>query len=235
MDLLQRLIYDLSRLPYHYNIVELYTLFFEQVLPILSTGVIALGLLVAGYVARDRAGGPQRGIRRVALAGWLSAVGMAIYVVTPLLLDAQGVTPVVGHVRFYGLFFLPVGAIAGVLAVIVGSSSRLAPRDSSSPLARFSAAGYASGFTVLWLLFVLYTWLVLGETMNVTFALIRATTTAALGALLFAAAPYLVHVAELRTRRMLPVWGYGLLVAGTVALLVAQAATLVLHIGADVL
>jgi hypothetical protein len=182
----------------------LYTQFFEQVLPILTIACIMLGLLLAGYSAREDTGAAHRGMRRVALAGILSVLGSVMYVAVPVWLDSVGLSPTQGHLRFYGLFFIPVGALAGVLAVMVGSSRRRAPQEGKSLLARFSAAEYAIGYATLWPVFVLYSWIVLGTTMMLGFALIRATATVALGALLFAVAPYFVHVAEPQPRRRLP-------------------------------
>jgi hypothetical protein len=235
LDILRRIIYDLDRLPYHYNVVTLYGLFFQDLLPLISLGCIALGLLMAGYACTDASGMPQSALRRVALAGALSVTGIALYILVPIWLDAQGITPAQGHIRFYGMFFIPVGALAGVLAVMAGSSLRLTPADGKRRLVLFSVAGYAIGFVVMWLVFFLYSRIILGATMIVAFALIRATATAALGGLLFAVAPYLVHVVAERPARRLLAWGYGLLVVGTIALLVAQVTTLVLNLHADVL
>jgi hypothetical protein len=235
MGITRRLLHDFARLPYHYNVVTLYSLLFESVLPLIGLGCIALGLLVAGYAYTDSAGAPHWGVRRAALAGALSVVGMALYVVMPIWLDALGLTASQGHIRFYGMFFLPVGALAGVLAVMVGSARRLAARDGRSPAGRFSVPGYIIGFVVMWPLFLAYSELMLGATMVVQLALVRATVTAALGALLFAVAPYLIQVVEPRPWKRLVAWGYGLLAAGAIALVVAQATTLVLNLHVDVL
>jgi hypothetical protein len=159
---------------------------------------------------------------------------MALYGAVPLWLNQLGITPSQGHVRFYGLFFIPIGAVAGVLAVLVGTSRWLAPRKGTAKTAFFSLATYALGFVLLWLAFYLYSQLILGATMIVRFALIRATVTAALGALLFAVAPNAVHAVEARPwRRLLP-WGYGLVLAGVVALLVAELTGAVLGMHVDV-
>lgn len=230
LEIVRRLIYDFSRLPYHFDVPTLFALFFQRVQPIIGLWCIALGLLAVGYAAVNAEGEPYRALRRVALGGAFSLLAIFVYVFVPIWLDSLGISPDPGHVRFYGTFFIPVGALAGVLAVLVGSARWLAPSPEKRRPAPLSLAGYLVGFVVLWLVFLLYSWLVLGTTMRVEFGLVRATVTAALGALLFAAAPYLIHVVEPRPARRLLPWGYGLLVAGTIALLVAQMVSFVLGI-----
>ena len=217
-----RLIQDFERLAFHFDVYTLYGLFFSRALPIIGWVCIALGLLASGYALPDASGNPRRAFRRIALAGALSLLGVVLYIVIPLWLDSIGITPVPTHLRFYGMFFLPVGALAGVLAVLTGSNrrfARLAERASWMPIA---LAGFVIGFVVMWVVFLLYSWLILGATMNVPFGLIRATATAVLGALLFACAPYLIHVVAHRPATRLLSWGYGLLVTGAISLLVAQ-------------
>jgi hypothetical protein len=235
LDLLRRMIYDFDRLTYHYDVTSLYALFFQDALPLIGLGCIALGVLVTGYAFPDASGAPRRGLRRVALAGVLSAVGIALYILVPIWMDSLGITPAPGHLRFYGMFFIPVGALAGVLAVMVGSTRRFAPSEKTRGPMRFSLTGYAIGFVVLWLVFLFYSWLILGATMVLDFALVRSTATAALGALLFALAPHLIHVVEPRPGKRLLAWGYGLLVAGILALFVAQVTTLVLSVRSNIL
>src|SRR5260221_10410194 len=132
-----RLIHDFERLAFHYDAVTLYGLFFQRALPIIGLACIALGLLASGYALPDAAGNPRRAFRRVALAGALSLLGMVLYIVVPLWLDSLGITPAPTHLRFYGMFFLPVGALAGVLAVLAGPSrpfARLAGKPRGRPL-----------------------------------------------------------------------------------------------------
>jgi hypothetical protein len=235
MNILQRLLHDFDRLAFHYGVVTLYALFFQRVLPLISLACIALGLLVAGFGFPDPSGGQHRAVRRVALAGALSVLGIGLYIVVPIWLDSLRLTPSPGHVRFYGMFFLPVGAVAGVLAVLIGSSRRFAAVAGKPRRVPVFFTGYIIGFVVLWLVFVLYSRLMLGLTMIVAFALIRATVTAALGALIFALAPYLIRVADRRPAQRLLPWGYGLLVAGSLALVLAEVVTTVLTLHADVL
>jgi hypothetical protein len=235
VDFLKRLIHDFDRLTFHYNVVTLYGLFFQRVLPLISLACIALGLLVAGYALPDPSGSQFRALRRVALAGALSIIGIGIYSVVPIWLDSLGITPVPGHLRFYGMFFLPVGALAGVLAVLAGSSRRFAAGADKPRRAPFSLVGYGLGFVVLWLCFLLYSRLILGATMIVAFALVRATVTAALGAVIFAFAPYLIRVVDRRPAHWMLSWGYSLLVAGFISLLLAQVVTQVLSLRGDVL
>lgn len=240
MDVLKRLIYDFDRLAYHYNVVTLYGLFFQRVLPLISLACIVLGLLIAGYALPDPSGSQFRALRRVALAGALSIIGIGVYIVVPIWLDSLGITPAPGHLRFYGMFFLPVGALAGVLAVVVGSSRHFAagadkPGRTPFWLVGYGLVGYGLGFVVLWLSFLLYSRLILGVTMIAVFALPRATVTAALGAVIFGFAPYLVRVVDRRPARWVLSWGYGLLVAGTISLLLAQVVTQVLSLRGDVL
>ena len=235
MDFFNRLLHDFDRLLYHYQVVSLYGLFFQNVLPILGLGCIALGLLVAGYAFPDPSGSQYRGLRRVALGGLLSVVSIGLYVLVPIWLDSLGLTPAPGHLRFYGMFFLPVGALAGVLAVVFGSWRRHSPPADKPARLPFSLAGYAVGFVVLWVVFLLYSRLMLGTTMNVPFGLIRATVTSALGALLFALAPYLIRAADRRPTPRLLSWGYGLLVAGSLAMVLAQVVTQILNLRSDVL
>jgi hypothetical protein len=234
MGFFNTLLHDFDRLLFHYNIVSLYGLFFQRVLPILGLASIVLGLLVAGYAFPDPSGSQYRGLRRVAVGGVLTVVAIGLYVLVPIWLDSRGLTPVPGHLRFYGMFFLPVGALAGVLAVVFGSWHRLAPPNRPSRVP-FSLAGYVVGFVVLWLVFLLYSRLMLGITMNVPFGLIRATVTSALGALLFAVAPYLIRAADRGPASRLLSWGYGLLVAGALALVLAQVVTQILSLQSDVL
>jgi len=229
------LIHDFERLAFHYDAVTLYGLFFQRALPIIGLACIALGLLASGYALPDAAGNPRRAFRRVALAGALSLLGMVLYIVVPLWLDSLGITPSPTHLRFYGMFFLPVGALAGVLAVLAGSSrqfARLAEKPRRMP---FSLAGFVMGFVVMWVVFLIYSRLILGVTMNVPFGLIRATATAVLGALLFAFAPYLIHVVEQRPAARLLSWGYGLLVIGAISLLVAEVVTQILSLRVNII
>ncbi|HZC79907.1 MAG TPA: hypothetical protein VE258_19285 [Ktedonobacterales bacterium] len=97
----------------------------------------------------------------------------------------------------------------------------------------FSLAGFAIGFVVMWVVFLMYSRLILGVTMNVPFGLIRATATAVLGALLFA--PYLIHVVEQRPATRLLSWGYGLLVTGAISPLVAQVVTQILSLRVNII
>ncbi len=234
MSFFQRWLHDFERLRFHYDIVTLYGLFFQRVVPILGMGCIALGLVLAGYALADPPGSERRGVRRVALGATLSVLGVGLYTVVPIGLDSVGLTPSQGHLRFYGMFFLPVGALAGALAVAVGCSRAFAPR-ADRPAQRFSVAGYGAGFVVMWLVFLLYSWIILGTTMNVGFGLIRATVTAALGAIFFALAPYLISVVDQRPAQRLLSWGYGLVVAGAISLLLAQVVTQVLSLRSDLL
>ena len=235
MGIFQRLIHDFDRLPYHYSIVTLYSLFFQRVLPVIGLVAITLGLLVAGYALPDSPGQPRRAIRRVALAALLSAVGIGLYTLVPIWLDSAGFTPVPGHLRFYGMFFLPVGALAGVLAVLVSSHRVFAEPGGKPRRGLFSLNAYLVGFIVLWIAFLLYSRLILGATMVVSFGLIRATVTSALGAFLFAFAPYLIGAADRRASPRLLPWGYGLVVAGCMLLILAQVVTQVLSVNADIL
>jgi hypothetical protein len=233
---LQRLFYDFERLAFHYDIATLYGQFFVRVLPIIGLTCIALGLMASGSALSDTSGNPRRAVRRIALAGAYSLLGVALYVLIPLGLDALGITPTPTHVRFYGMFFLPVGAFAGVLAVVVSSTSWFAHLEGESKQRPFSRVGYGIGFAVLWIVFLLYSRLMLGATMIIAFGLIRATASAAIGALLFAYAPYLICAIERRpaSGRLLP-WGYGLLIAGAISLLVAQVVTQVLSLNVNII
>src|SRR5258708_24309043 len=69
----------------HYDIVTLYNLFFQHLLAPIGLVCVLLGLLAAGYDSPDAAGGPNRRLGRVALAGALSLVGVAIYRKGPFL------------------------------------------------------------------------------------------------------------------------------------------------------
>jgi hypothetical protein len=230
-----RLIQDFERLAFHFDVVTLYGEFFARALPIIGLACITLGLLASGYALPDASGKPRRGVRRVALAGVFSLLGIVLYIIIPLWLDSLDITPSPTHLRFYGMFFLPVGALGGVLAVLVGSNrrfARLAERARWMPLA---LAGFVIGFVVMWVAFLLYSFLILGVTMNVPFGLIRATGTAVLGALLFAGAPYLIHVVEHRPATRLLSWGYGLLVMGAISLLVAQVVTQILSLRVNII
>ena len=230
-----RLIHDFERLAFHYDVATLYGQFFVRVLPVIGLVCIALGLLAAGYALPDASGQPRRAFRRIALAGTLSLLGMVLYTVVPLWLDSLGLTPSPTHLRFYGMFFLPIGALAGVLAVLTGSARqfvRLAENPGRIP---FSLAGFVLGFVVMWVVFLIYSRLILGVTMNVPFGLIRATATAVLGALLFAFTPYLIHVVEHRPATRLLSWGYGLLVTGAISLLVAQGVSQILSLHVNII
>lgn len=235
MGILQRLIHDFDRLTFHYDIVTLYALFFQHVLPLIGLVSITLGLLVAGIALPDSPSQQRRAFRRVALAGLLSALGMGLYTIVPLWLDSAGISPVPGHLRFYGMFFLPVGALAGALAVLVGSRSSFTAPGGKPRLVLFSPAGYTVGFITLWLVFLLYSRVMLGSTMILNFALIRATVTAALGAFLFAFAPFLVGITDRSSRHRLLSWGYGLVLAGSMSLILAQVVTQVLTLHSDIL
>jgi hypothetical protein len=230
-----RLIHDFERLAFHFDIATLYGLFFARALPVIGLACIALGLLASGYALPDASGNPRRAFRRVALAGALSLLGMVLYIVVPLWLDSLGITPSPTHLRFYGMFFLPVGALAGVLAVLAGSARRFARLAEKPRRMPFSLAGFVIGFVVMWVVFLIYSRLILGVTMNVPFGLIRATATAVLGALLFAFAPYLIHVVEYRPATRLLSWGYGLLVTGAISLLVAQVVTQILSLRVNII
>lgn len=230
-----RLIHDFERLAFHFDIPTLYGLFFARALPIIGLACLALGLLTSGYALPDASGNPRRAFRRIALAGALSLLGMVLYIVIPLWLDSLGITPTPTHLRFYGMFFLPVGALAGVLAVLAGSSRRLAPLADKPPRIPFSLPAFVLGFVVMWIVFLLYSWLILGATMNVPFGLIRATATAVLGAFLFAFAPYLIHVVAQRPATRLLSWGYGLLVTGAISLLVAQVVSQILSLRVNII
>jgi hypothetical protein len=231
----QRLLYDFERLAFHFDITTLYGLFFSRALPLIGLACVALGLLASGYALPDASGNPRRAFRRIALAGALSLLGMALYSVVPIGLDAVGITPSPTHVRFYGMFFLPVGALAGVLAALAGSARWLAPLEKKSGRMSFSRAGFVFGFVVMWVIFLLYSRLILGVTMNVPFGLIRATVSAVIGALLFAYAPYLIHVAARRPATRLLPWGYGLLVTGAISLLAAQIVTQILSLSVNII
>lgn len=230
-----RLIRDFDRLLFHYDVATFYGLFFARALPIIGLSCVVLGLLAAGYAFPDASGNPRRAFRRVALAGALSLLGMVLYIVVPLWLDSLGITPSPTHLRFYGMFFLPVGALAGVLAVLTGSARRFADLAEKPRRVPFSLAGFLIGFVVMWLVFLIYSRLILGVTMNVPYGLIRATATAVLGALLFALAPYLIHVVERRPATRLLSWGYGLLVTGAISLLVAQVVTQILSLRVNII
>lgn len=230
-----RLLHDFERLAFHFDIPTLYGLFFARALPIIGLACLALGLLASGYALPDASGNPRRAFRRIALAGALSLLGMGLYIIIPLWLDSLGITPAPTHLRFYGMFFLPVGALAGVLAVLAGSARRFAPLAEKPGRMPFSLAGFVTGFVVMWVVFLLYSWLILGATMNVPFGLIRATATAVLGALLFAFAPYLIHVVARRPATRLLSWGYGLLVMGAISLLVAQVVTQILSLRVNII
>jgi hypothetical protein len=230
-----RLIQDFERLAFHFDVATLYGLFFARALPVIGLACIALGLLASGYALPDASGNPRRAFRRVALAGALSLLGMALYTLVPLWLDSLGITPSPTHLRFYGMFFLPIGALAGVLAVLAGSARRFARRAEEPRRMPFSLAGFVLGFVVMWIVFLIYSRLILGVTMNVPFGLIRATATAVLGALLFAFAPYLIHVVEHRPATRLLSWGYGLLVTGAISLLVAQVVTQILSLRVNII
>src|SRR5262245_44223207 len=108
-----RLLHDFERLAFHVDVATLYGLFFARALPVIGLACIALGLLAAGYALPDASGHPRRALRRVALVGTLSLLGMPLYLVVPLWLDSLGITPSPTHLRFYGMFFLPVGARRG--------------------------------------------------------------------------------------------------------------------------
>lgn len=230
-----RLIHDFERLAFHFDIPTLYGLFFARALPIIGLACLALGLLTSGYALPDASGNPRRAFRRIALAGALSLLGMVLYIVIPLWLDSLGITPTPTHLRFYGMFFLPVGALAGVLAVLAGSARRFAPLADKPPRIPFSLPAFALGFIVMWIVFLLYSWLILGATMKVPFGLIRATATAVLGALLFAFAPYLIHVVAQRPATRLLSWGYGLLVTGAISLLVSQVVSQILSLRVNII
>src|SRR5258708_2941437 len=172
-----RCVHGLERLAFHYDAVTLYSLFFERALPISGLACIALGLLASGYALPDAAGNPRRAFRRVALAGALSLLGMVLYIVVPLWLDSLGITPSPTHLRFYGMFFLPVGALAGVLAVLAGSArqfARLAEKPRRMP---FSLVGFVMGFVVMWVVFLLYNRIILAHPTNVPPGLIPPTAT----------------------------------------------------------
>jgi hypothetical protein len=230
-----RLIHDFERLAFHLDVVTLFSQFYERALPIIGLACIALGLLATGYALPDATGKPRRAFRRVALAGALSLLGIVLYIVVPLWLDSLGITPSPTHLRFYGMFFLPVGALAGVLAVLVGSHRRFARLAERSRWMPMALAGFVIGIVVMWVVFLLYSFLILGSTMNVSFGLIRATATAVLGALLFACAPYLIHVVEHRPATRLLSWGYGLLVTGAISLLVAQVVSQILSLHVNII
>jgi hypothetical protein len=230
-----RLIHDFERLAFHFDVATLYGLFFARALPAIGLACIALGLLASGYALPDASGNPRRAFRRVALAGALSLLGMVLYIVVPFWLDSLGITPSPTHLRFYGMFFLPVGALAGVLAVLAGTNRRFARLAEQTRWMPIALAGFVVGFVVMWVVFLVYSRLILGVTMNVPFGLIRATATAVLGALLFACAPYLIHVVEHRPAARLLSWGYGLLVTGAISLLVAQVVTQVLSLRVNII
>lgn len=233
-DFLQ-LIHDFERLAFHYDVATLYVQFFVRVLPVIGLVCIALGLLAAGYALPDASGQPRRAFRRIALAGTLSLLGMMLYTVVPLWLDSLGLTPSPTHLRFYGMFFLPIGALAGVLAVLAGSARQFVRLAENPRRIPFSLAGFVLGFVVMWVVFLIYSRLILGVTMNVPFGLIRATATAVLGALLFAFTPYLIHVVEPRPATRLLSWGYGLLVTGAISLLVAQVVSQILSLHVNII
>jgi hypothetical protein len=232
----QKLLYDFERLAFHSDIATLYGQFFVRVLPVIGLTCITLGLMASGYALPDTSGNLRRTFRLIVLAGALSLLGMALYILVPLGLDSLGITPTPTHVRFYGMFFLPVGALAGVLAVLVAATRWFARLEEESKRSPFSRVGFGIGFAVLWVVFLLYSRLMLGATMNVAFGLIRATASAAIGALLFAYAPYLIRVVERRpaTSRLLP-WGYGLLITGAISLLVAQVVTQILSLNVNII
>jgi hypothetical protein len=232
----QRLLYDFERLAFHYDIATLYGQFFVRVLPVIGLACIALGLIASGYALPDTSGNPRRALRRIALTGVFSLLGMALYIVVPLGLDSLGITPSPTHVRFYGMFFLPVGALAGVLAVLVSSTRWFASLEGESKQRPFSRIGFGIGFVVLWVVFLVYSRLMLGATMIVAFGLIRATASAGIGALLFGCAPYLIRVTERRpaTGRLMS-WGYGLVITGAISLLVAQVVTQILSLNVNII
>jgi hypothetical protein len=91
VQFIQQIIHDYDRLMRHYDIVTLYNLFFQHVLAPIGLVCVVLGLLAAGYDFPDAAGGPNRRLRRVALAGALSLVGVAIYSAVPICLHSAAV------------------------------------------------------------------------------------------------------------------------------------------------
>ncbi len=198
------------------GLVRLIYYLYRDVLQVLSVATILAGVLAIGYDQVDASGHPNCLLRRIALAICLGLVGAGVYAAAPLVFDRYGITPQPGHVKFYGLFFAPAGFLAGILAVAYGAQRRFfAPAADREP-GPFFWKGYLVGLVVLWSLFFLYSRVFLNPGILV-YALIRSTVTAPVGALFFAAAPFLVRRADKHAAGLFSTIGFLLIVAGLLA------------------
>jgi hypothetical protein len=194
------------------GIVRLIYFMYRDVLQVVSVAAILAGVLGIGYDHVDAAGRPDRLLRRIALAIVLGVVGAGVYAGVPLLLDRYGITPQPGHVKFYGLFFAPAGCLAGILAVVYGAQRWFFAPPAEREPRPFFWKGYLVGLVILWILFFAYSRVFLDAGILV-FALLRSTITAAVGAVLFAAAPFLVRRADKHAAGLFTTIGYLLIVA----------------------
>jgi hypothetical protein len=187
----------------------------RAVLQVASIVWILLGVIALAY-DHESSGRANLLLRRSALAVALGLAGACIYAFVPITLDHYGITPQPGHVKFYGLFFAPFGFLAGLLAAVFGSQRRfLAPAADAKP-DPFSWKGYLLGVIGLWILFFIYSHIFLNPGF-LSYALVRSSVTAPVGALLFAIAPFLVQRADKHVAGLFSFVGFVFIVAGLLA------------------
>lgn len=216
------------------NIVKVYYFLFQDVLQVMGISCILAGTLGIAFDQVSPAGGPNLPVRRIALGTSLGLVGTLVYILMPLFLDRAGLTPAPGHVRFYALFFAPVGFLAGVLAVVAGTRMRTFASTATGTLPLLSPRTYLIGFVTMFVVFFLYSRVVLIG--GVFFlAIVRGLFTALVGALLFGIAPYLTDWVEKRAvGRIAPV-GFACLLLGLIMALVSTSANMFLSLHVDLL
>lgn len=214
------------------NIVKVYYFLFQEVLQVAGIACILVGALGIAFDHVDPSGAPYQQVRRIALATALGLVGALAYIFIPLFLDRAGLTPVPGHVRFYALFFAPAGFLAGILAVVSGTSMRRFITSAKGTPPLLSLQAYLIGFVTMSVIFFLYSRLVLVG--GVFFlAIVRALITALVGALLFGIAPSLSVWLENRpSGRIAPV-GFAFVLLGLIMVLVSTSANMLLSVHVD--
>lgn len=212
------------------DIVRILTILFERVFELVALFAIMVGMMAVAFDHTDHTGAPVRSIRRITLAAAMTFLGVVAYVCVPIVLNELRYTPSPGHVRFYGLFFAPIGFVVGILAVLFGvlHTHSAAARQRKPPV--ISLVGVVLGYVTMWLVFFAYSRIVLGAGGILYYALLRSTLTAFIGAAFFAVAPRLVHHVDNRpVTRFVPL-GYALVLFGLVLLVVTIVADTVLSV-----
>ena len=216
------------------DITRVFTILFGRILGPVSLFLIFLGAVGIAFDRLDPSGGPSRAVRRVALAAMMSLISVCAYVAVPIVLNELDYTPSPGHVRFYGLFFAPPGLVAGALAVVFGALYASVPYTRNIKPRVISVLGLVVGYVVMWLVFYVYSRVMLASGGILYYAVLRASVTAVIGAALFSVTPYLVHDVEKRPIGRLAPIGYTLFLFGLLLYFVTTAAVTILSTNSNI-